>query len=323
MSPIPSKPFVNTFTWGLIFCVSLIDTDAHQVHGDDMADEGRLTIQLTTGRTVSGVIDAQTDETRLWLRLSERDIILSSAFEWSEIELIHLKEKQLTRDDVLNLVLEVKGDTTPETELARRIAFWFPGGSTAPGYDEPMFPERAIPPPPQPDVSLREATSVDRERRITSLEIEAFPMNWDRDPELDGLLVMVRPLDANENVVPVRGQIRLQLYGERYAQSTFRSFDSSILFPQLGTWTERLDVDDFGRDGAAIKLPYRRLNPDLNTDLAAYALLTARMGVAGQGSFDASVADVLIRPASRYRDELFQRSPHHLRFRPEENRLRR
>ncbi|MEX0725495.1 MAG: hypothetical protein WD065_04455 [Planctomycetaceae bacterium] len=265
-----------------------------------------LVVRLLDGRVVRGELDGQTDDERLWLSASDPGIRLSSAFEWSEIESILREREMLTKNEVLKLASAIRAKTTPESQLEQRIAFW--------------FPKRENEDPALADVNFRASRAG---RRVAFLEIEAHPVNWDRDAERDGLLVYVRPLDDDGRIVPVNGQIRLQLFGERFAQQTQRTFDASILFPQLGTWTQRLRVEDFGSDGAAIRLPYRRLHPDFNSDLAAHALLTARLGIAGQGTFDDSTADVFIRPASRYRDELFQRSPSHGRFRREESPRRR
>lgn len=281
------------------------------------ADEGGdelLSVLLQDGHRVHGELSARTDDDHLWITATDDGIVLSSAFPWSNVESVAAGEVGVTRYELIARAAAMRKALSPDEQLERRIGFWFPQQDMADRDDIGMgvchvkparYEPRATPGP------------------VRFLEIDARPQNWDRDPELDGLLVLVQPTDEDGEVVPVNGQVRLQLLGQRYAGPIRRTFDSEIAFPTLGTWTYRLREDDFGPNGAVIRLPFRRLHPQFDTDLGAHALLTARLGVAGQGTFDASAADVFIRPSSRYCDELFLHSQPPSRFHPVEPTRRR
>ncbi len=283
-----------------------------------VARESLLTVRMRDGRIARGELDQQTDEVRLWIKISDPGIVLSSSFPWSEIELIENEQAEISKSDVLKRVAAIKTGTNPQTELQDRIAFWLPNQvSDANLSNDGKDAKQAKTDGPISgggQSEIAESEKLLQSQRVEYLEIDARAMNWDTDVELDGLLVNVRPFDGEGRVVPVNAQIRFQLFGERYATTTRRTFDASIPFPQVGDWTQKIRKADFGPDGVTVKLPFRRLHPEFNTDLAAHSLLTARLGISGQGTFDASAADVFIRPLSRYRDDLFQRTRSHQRY---------
>ncbi|MFN0195843.1 MAG: hypothetical protein ACKVT0_03815 [Planctomycetaceae bacterium] len=270
------------------------------------AEDDLLVVRLFDGQAVQGVLDEQTNDERLWISSSAPDIVLSSSYLWSEIDAIEVGQKELSKSEILKLASGRRTRTNPDSQIQERIAFWFPVERTR--ADVASAIEYGSDATPQ----------VSPSSQVEFLEIDARAMNWDRDAELDGLLVHVRPMDGEGHIVPVNAQIRFQLFGERHATNIRRTFDAEIPFPQIIDWTERIRAVDFGPDGVVVKLSFRRLHPEFNTDLAAHALLTARLGIAGKGTFDASAADVYLRPSSRYRDDLFQRTPGHQRYLPDE-----
>ena len=68
-------------------------------------------------------------------------------------------------------------------------------------------------------------------------------------------------------------------------------------------------------------MPFRQFHPDFYFDVARQALVTARLGVPGQGLFLASDANVQLRGFSRIRDELQMQTKE--RFFQQENAIER
>lgn len=69
-------------------------------------------------------------------------------------------------------------------------------------------------------------------------------------------------------------------------------------------WTRQLSPSDFGPNGATVDLPFRKLDPERDLDVIPVGLLQARMGISGQGSFQAPATEFWLRPTSYLRDEL-------------------
>ncbi len=153
----------------------------------------------------------------------------------------------------------------------------------------------------------RPTASAARRPRVRSLSIAARVANWDADPEIDGLLVHVVPLDDDGEVVPVDGTLNFELTLQQFAtrrQLPWRRRDRP--FFTSDRWSVPLRASDFGLHGAYVRLPFKQAHPEIDLDVAPNGLLRGRLGVRGQGVFEASDADVRLRRFSRFRDELEQ-----------------
>jgi hypothetical protein len=141
---------------------------------------------------------------------------------------------------------------------------------------------------------------------VTSLEIVAGLGQWDSDAPPDGLQLWVRPLDSWGWSVPVHGNIDVKLLAQRRPWRGGMIPRREPQFVELERWTVTLRSTDFGPDGAPLRLAFRKFVPDREFDILPLALVTARLNIAGVGSFDASAPDVYIRSSSRIRDDLQQ-----------------
>lgn len=258
----------------------------------------QISVRLRDARVVSGDLDPGTNEWHLWLRSAAPGVELRSCISWDTIVAVDYNENAYPADEFRRLVLGGKSqllidadfidselfDPDPANAWARRA------------HEASLLWRRAkrVQPhgPPHPP----------RLPRVCSVQIETFPANWDSDVETDGLRVIVRPLDEHATVVAVDGRIEFQLIGRQLATS--RQPRRNRLFPELGRWTKQLRACHFGPHGIVVELPFQLVHPEFNLDLGAEGLLTARLSVPGEGVFDTSRADVLLRPFSRMRDEL-------------------
>ena len=240
------------------------------------------------------MVDAHTDETRLWLRSTEPSILLRSSFGWADVRSAKHAGKSLTAAEFRTLAktlktkLDVKRFRKP-----RPKAVASPNEARAQEKQAPVFVRR-------------------QDFRVASVEIYARVANWDNDPEDDGLLVTVFPSTTYGQLRPINGQLNLKLFGRVNQPSLIRR-----QFPELTRGSFRVKAADFGPDGATYKFRFRNFHPEKNLDIDVFGLLTGRMVVAGHGTFDASDSNVRLRRLSRFRDRLQFQSGR--RFLPAEN----
>ena len=156
------------------------------------------------------------------------------------------------------------------------------------------------------------------QHRVTSLEISATAANWDGDVAIDGIQVLVRPLNAVGEVVPVNGFVTLRLFGQRFLPvGSVRGNRQKDVFPTLENWSTKVRKQDFGYQGAVYQFKYRRTNPEFVHNLFSIGLTHASLSVAGQGVFRASDGMTEIRDFSPCRDQHEQLTGQ--RFLPGEN----
>jgi len=247
---------------------------------------GEVIVQLRDGSTLRGMIDKRTDHELVWLRTSTPRIVLRSAIEWEQIVNARYDDQTLATDGLRELVPQLQSDTNQD--IASKEPPKLP-----PSQDiAPVGTNRA------------DSRSSSANRRVRSLQIEAVVANWDDDVETDGLRVFVYPLDANGRIVPINGRINFKLIGQTVNQSTNDRFRRRSLFPELGRWSQRVRKSDFEPSGAVYEIPFRNFHPEFNLEIAPHALLTARLGIPGRGSFAASYDNLHLRPLSYIRDEL-------------------
>lgn len=139
--------------------------------------------------------------------------------------------------------------------------------------------------------------------KVRSIEVRARLANWDADPEPDGLLVAVAPLDSRGNFVPVAGNINLELYGERHQQGG-HIHDDREPFALLDQSSKTLRTSDAGDDSYVIRFTFRRFHPDRDLEIDHIGLLRARLSIPGQGVFENSDDWTVLRSSSRYRDSV-------------------
>lgn len=219
----------------------------------------------------------------------------------------------ITLKDARVLVGVVTADSTPRLLSLARTSRGLEIESDVPREKiaeiKPLTaPELALPNPSRPSEILPVKPASRNPRRVNlpkvrTLLVRARLANWDDDPEPDGLLVDVSPLDASGAFVPVGGNIDLELYGQRHQQPA-HTFDDREPFTLLDRSAKIVRSADAETDSYQVRLPFRRFHPDRNLELNPFALVRARFSVPGQGVFEASDDWAVIRPSSRFRDDV-------------------
>ncbi|HIK90470.1 MAG TPA: hypothetical protein EYG03_00555 [Planctomycetes bacterium] len=268
-----------------------------------------LTVTLVDDSTVTGIVDAETDDQFLALRSSARGILLRRFVPWNQIVEADPGRTLLTSGalkDRLKNVLVKKG--------ARSLTDTNP--SPTPDVQTIQIFGAAV--PRTTSEAGRAVRSDANQNRVKSLEISATAANWDGDVAIDGIQVLVRPLNAVGEVVPVNGYVTLKLFGQKFLPvGSVRNNRQADVFSTLENWSRKVREQDFGYQGAVYQFPFRRRNPEFVHNLSSTGLTHASLSVPGQGVFRTSDSMTEIRDFSPYRDQHEQLTGQ--RFLPGEN----
>jgi hypothetical protein len=225
------------------------------------------TLEVTTadGRVLSGEVDRQSNKQTLWLRLSQDNIILTTAVPWT---------------DVVSATLD--GQAIPVAEIVDDLAKY---ATSAPQAFLTQYEPIQI-----------ETQTVSRQikPKIATIQVEAGLANLDRTVELVGFAAF----DTNGNVTPYRGTLNARLIVQRTNFHTGR-----ISFDEFQRWSIRVGEKNFYDQIAQLSLPFHRPSPDFDWELCPSAILNVRLGVPGQGNYEASVP-VTIREINPLRDTM-------------------
>ena len=258
---------------------------AFAVAGDLYAE---VAVVTESGRVISGEIDERTTERHLWLRHDEARIVMASPVRWSAISTARLDGEAMDVSAIKqvwpHLMSSVPGGFLSQSELAEAPS----QGAT---------PLQSI---PSPAGELARMHDGRRAGRVRSIEIGAFLVQLDRDVEPDGLELYVSAVDSFGRAVPVRGNLVARLVGQQNELYTPR-----VSFDDLQRWSEAVRPADFRDGSACYTLRFRNVRPEFDWELMPCALLNVRLGVYGQGNFEATVP-VAIREFNPMRDELQQ-----------------
>jgi hypothetical protein len=251
-------------------------------------------VELNDHRAFSGNVDVKTNEETLWLYSLAPGVVMRSGYDWNEIARVHSETGTFSSAEFRKVARSLASDPGFVSYAT------FSADDSGPDLLTPdQTSEDACCPPVASSTTRRLPTLP-----VVSLSIEAGVANWDDDVEPDGLRVFVYPLDREGNVIPINGMLDFTLVGQTVRTSYNRLRGRrNVLFPELGRWSRRVRKNDFTRTGAVYELPFRQIHPEFDLAVAPYGLLNARLGVPGRGRFDASDANVNLRPLSRIRDE--------------------
>lgn len=237
-----------------------------------------VVIRMQDGRTLAGEVGDRTNAQTLWLQRASDAVVIQSGFAWERI-----------------VAVEVGGQVLTAAQFRAAM----PAGAPPPELTLPPAPAPAAAPPTATAVAARRTSPA----RIRSLDVIADVANWDSDAETDGLRVLVMPRDAQGVVTPVDAQLDCTLIGQDVRSSNVLDLQPPA-FPELGRWSVNIRAADFTREGVFVDLPFPRQAPESDLNLTPEGLLSARLGVSGQGAFDAADAFVLLRPFSVIRDQM-------------------
>ncbi len=226
-------------------------------------------VTVSSGRSFSGAVDVRSDSQYLWLRTTKSGTTFVRRLEWSSVK----------------KTLGPEGDLSIE-QIRDNLPRW---RSTVPRVP------RNLPPSPAPTTTVAPAPIV------RTVAVDARTANWDADVESDGLLVEVRPLDGQGQLVACSGHVEFELIGVGPGTT-----DRLVTFPLIGRWVRPLTVEQLGPNGLVAKLDFQADHPEFNLQLSNWGTLHTKLVVPGHGTFEVSQDLSDLRRASPVRDYLQQ-----------------
>jgi hypothetical protein len=269
----------------LLSCLRCSTALAEEKHSQDTV--GRppkpVTAILNDGRQISGRVASTTDDSRLDLIVGSERVHLTAHLRWEQVVSFEVRDRQIS---VARLRKQLSKFMLPESHSEN--------GVSKPSRITHLVHEQTGEP------------AASKQSRPRSVQMEARLASWDKDAKPDGLLLELFVLGGTGHPTVAPGQLTAKLTGIRQEVSGGRgTLDRKRPVTQLEQWSLFVRNSDFADGRAVVKLPFRKLQPDRDLNIAAETLLEISYGVSSVGVFRASQPDVLIRQPSRFRDELF------------------
>ena len=240
-----------------------------------------VTIVLESGQRLTGLVDAQTDGQRLWLRFQRGGAMLRRPIAWTQFNQAFIGTEAVAPSELRERSGALSSTAPKRTKAARpRPAPAAPDGRT----------DDADTPPGRP----------------ATLRIEAATDDWDSDVEPDGLLLTVIVEDADGQRVPTAGTLTVELIGQPLSPGGVMGpggVTRQQNFPILGNWVRQVVPEQAGADGYAFRLEFQALHPDFNLQVGIAGLVHARLFVPGIGALDASTSTIALRSFNPMRDQ--------------------
>lgn len=256
-------------------------------------------LKLTDGRILAGTVNERTSESELWLHFHHPNLQMSAAFRWDQVESAMYFGRTLTPEELYRLSQQLKTAAPPPPPFHPRH-----GAELGPLYDYRPWhglrsPHHVLPralPGIRGNLNHDYRGPHSGQRRVVSLQAIARLAQWDADAEIDGLELRVQPIASDGRLIPVRGTISASMHA-----ATRPRYENERASEELERWNQSIDVTDFGPDGAIVRLPFRRRWPDRDLQTSNNGRVQVRLGVPGEGSFDAYIP-LNIRSIDPYRD---------------------
>ena len=190
-----------------------------------------VSVIMASGRHFTGLVDARTDDSRLWLRVESGSITLLRPIDWDRIAGAQIGAKKLSAD-------ELRAESTSLKSAQVAIEHDEAGVPPLAGADrlKPVF---------DPEAQTRR----ELQHLVRSIQIDATLGHWTPTTEATGIVVTLQPLDALGNLVAVDGTLDVDLTGQRLTVVT-----EGNGFPRLGRWTIAVRPADFGPSGACLRI---------------------------------------------------------------------
>ena len=212
-----------------------------------------MTVWLESGRQFTAEVDSRTDAKHLWLRFEGRATVLRRPIQWARISAAKYQGEEVALADFSQLAMDLAEKTDDHGKWSTAL-------------------------PPSPDsthstfAGLAHGALADSPQ-VSSIEVDAFAANWDRDVETDGIVVRVTALDRQGRSVRVDGSLEVELVASRPVAMTTRGYargrDLGPAFVRIGRWTRKLESTTHPDGVAEFRLPFRAASPDVDLDLGS------------------------------------------------------
>jgi hypothetical protein len=243
--------------------------------------EPRATVVTQDGQKYTGYIDGRTTSDALCLRFGGGSTIIRRRIAWNEIAATELGGLPMGREQLMNYATR--------STSAQRAELPLPGPAYAPPITADTLP---LSPGDCP--------------RVTHVQFDAGMANWDADVETDGLLLYVRPLSCDEQLIRVSGVVHVEVIAGRHVRFHDVPYGRGETPRVLAQWVVSLDSAHYFNDGAQLRLPLTDGHPELDPSWSPRGLVHVRLVAPGHGVFEDSMDAIRIRPFAPLRDTLQQ-----------------
>ncbi len=268
------------------------DASPSEPHGTSVV------VEVASGRVFAAALHPSTDDTTLWLRARHGTMSISRPIRWDRVVRAKFQGQSLSAEQFRQAMAgaESHASTDLAPNSAEPGAFRLRSLRSAPADTAATASGDRGPSPAAGNGASRAEPA-----RVESLAVDAWVANWDNDVEVDGLVVEVRPQGAAGAVVAAHGTLEVTLLGWR--SDGTRSEAPPV---RIGRWARAVRPADFVGGPARYRLPFQSVHPSFHLRWAPRGTVHVRLGVSGQGVFDATSSSVRIRPYSGLRDHLQQ-----------------
>lgn len=247
-----------------------------------------ISLESSDGRTRSGVFDARTDKTHLWLQTRSASIALSSSIAWDDVVRAKVNGVWLNRNELREVLRTAKAaPAVSYFDLVRN-------GRGPADHDSDN------------GIGIPQSAPHHRRARAKATHIEFYgsAANWDADAPRDGVRIHLTLRDAQDEPLAISGVLKGELWGT-YRPKPSRKEE----WKRIATWTRTVDASDFHHGVATLKLGYPGKNPELTTGYGADAILSISYQPRRHGALHFSQS-IRLRPYERLRDRLEIESGH-------------
>ncbi|MEO2011477.1 MAG: hypothetical protein ABGX22_22575 [Pirellulaceae bacterium] len=273
----------------LAVLISFLALGTSGIQSIQAAEENEVTVYADNGRSFTGTVDPKTDDVTLWMRFESYGTIrVRRPIKWHQV--VHV----------------VAGGEELSTEAFReQLDKWTFTSTMTPNWSG-MAQSRDLPNRASvnshSNTAERALNAMGFKQRLVTVSVKARLAQWDNDAALDGVEVLVMPLDDAGRLVPVRGTVMLELTAPRAVDREQSPRLHGVRFQTVARSAHQVKASDFTAEGTVLRLRFRQTDPQFDSTWLSTGILKVRLVVPGSGVFRASVDDLEIRPFSPIRD---------------------
>ena len=236
---------------------------------DVQAADATVSVELASGRSLTGVLDARTDDAKLWLRWTVGKVELQRPIAWKQVKSAKLHGAPIGLAEL--------------QEQAAKLA--------TPGRVTQLRPASSdTPPTSSPSISTT----------VRSIQCEAWLANWDADAAFDGLMLEVTALDLFGEAVAAQGTVEAELTTIDYQPAYLNSSSGGRVTTSLGRWSQRWTAPQ------SLRLELQGRDPQRDGGLSRYAVLKVRLSIPGSGVFEQQIDGVRMRPFTPVQNQFWR-----------------
>ena len=237
--------------------------------------EGRIAVEVSSGRRFVGHVDARSGNDVLWLRTDHGAARIWRPIRWDAVVRVTREDQTLERNEVLALASEAPAAAQRRQRPVAR------GTTTMAEAADERLGFSAVP------------------RGIT---FDAQLANWDDDAATDGLLLDLRVIDARGRNVAVDGTVEVQWMAIRDRTPWSGAYRNRSPVQTIARWTRTFTAAEMA-EGASWQLPFQAAHPQYDRSWRPAGLVRVKVTVPGHGTWVASRDFIRTRPYSPTRDE--------------------